>query len=227
MRVIVAEDLVLTRAGIIGLLRDSGVEVVGEAEDLEGLLRAVARERPDAAIVDIRMPPTYIDEGLVAARRIRARYPETAVLVLSQYVEPSYAMRLIEEHPQSVGYLLKERIFDGSVLKDALRRTIEGESVVDPTIVARLLGRRRRGDPLATLTTRERAVLALIAEGLSNSAIANRLSVTERTRRGTQHTDLLEARARGGRGRASPGPRGPGLPASRTLNTGTGIDHES
>ena len=145
------------------------------------MLREVRLKRPDAAIADIRMPPSHTDEGLVAAQRIRAEQPEVAVLVLSQYVEPSYAMRLLEEHPERVGYLLKQRVFDVAVLVDALRRIGEGETVVDPTIVSRLVGRRRRQDPLADLTPREREVLGLLAEGLSNGAIASRLVVTERT----------------------------------------------
>ncbi|HET6877395.1 MAG TPA: response regulator transcription factor [Jatrophihabitans sp.] len=181
MRVIVAEDQMLTRRGIVHVLRDAGVEVVGEAEDVDELMRVIGRDELDAVVTDIRMPPTHTDEGLVAARRIRDEHPGVGVLVLSQYVEPSYAMRLIDEHPGGVGYLLKERVFDGSVLKDALRRTVEGECVVDPTLVARIVGRRRRADPLAALTPREREVLSLVAEGLSNTAIASRLSVTERT----------------------------------------------
>jgi serine/threonine-protein kinase len=132
-------------------------------------------------IVDIRMPPTHTDEGLVAAGAIRSEHPDVSVLVLSQYVEPSYAMRLLEEHPEHVGYLLKERVFDVAVLVDALRRLADGETVIDPTIVARLLGRRRRADPIAELSPREREVLGLVAEGMSNRAIAARLFVTERT----------------------------------------------
>jgi DNA-binding NarL/FixJ family response regulator len=165
----------------VRLLQDAGIDVVAQAEDAEGLLRHVRLTRPDTAIVDIKMPPTHTDEGLVAAQQIRAEHPEVGVLVLSQYVEPSYAMRLIEEHPERVGYLLKERIFDVAVLVDALRRIEEGETVVDPTIVSRLVGRRRREDPLAELTEREREVLSLVAEGMSNKAIAGRLFVTERT----------------------------------------------
>lgn len=181
MRVVVAEDTMLTRAGIVRLLEDAGIEVVGEAEDGETLLRKVAANRPDVAIADIRMPPTHTDEGLVAAQRIRAEHPAVGVLVLSQYVEPGYAMRLLEEHPEKIGYLLKERVFDVAVLVDALRRIDDGETVIDPTIVSRLVGRRRREDPLAELTEREREVLSLIAEGMSNRAIAARLFVTERT----------------------------------------------
>jgi DNA-binding NarL/FixJ family response regulator len=181
VRVVVADDVMLTREGIVRLLRDAGIDVVAEAENAEGLLRHVRLTRPDAAIVDIRMPPTHTDEGLVATQRIRADHPDVGVLLLSEYVEPSYAMRLLEEHPERVGYLLKQRVFDVAILVDALRRIADGETVVDPTIVARLFGRQRRQDPLAELTAREREVLALVAEGLSNRAIASRLVVTERT----------------------------------------------
>jgi DNA-binding NarL/FixJ family response regulator len=181
MRVVVAEDVMLTREGIIRLLTDAGVDVVGEASDAASLLRAIRVTQPDAAVVDIRMPPTHTDEGLVAAQQIRAEHPDIGVLILSQYVEPHYAMRLIEEHPERIGYLLKERVFDVANLIDALRRLTEGETVVDPTIVARLFARKRRADPLDQLTKREREVLALVAEGLSNRAMAARLFVTERT----------------------------------------------
>lgn len=171
----------LTREGIAHLLEDAGIDVVAQAEDAEALLREVRLKRPDAAIADIRMPPSHTDEGLVAAQRIRTEHPDVAVLVLSQYVEPSYAMRLLEEHPERVGYLLKQRVFDVAVLVDALRRITEGETVIDPTIVSRLLGRQRRENPLTELTPRESEVLSLVAEGLSNGAIASRLFVTERT----------------------------------------------
>ena len=181
MRVIVADDVMLTRQGIVHLLREAGIDVIAEAEDAEALLREVRLSRPDVALVDIRMPPTHTDEGLVAAQTIRAEQPQVGVLLLSQYVEPSYAIRLIQEHHERVGYLLKERVFDIATVVDALRRIMDGETVIDPTIVSRLVGRRRREDPLAGLSRRERQVLALIAEGMSNRAIAARLVVTERT----------------------------------------------
>jgi DNA-binding NarL/FixJ family response regulator len=181
VRVIVAEDVMLTREGIVRLLGDAGLEVVAQVGDADGLLREVGRCRPDAAVVDIRMPPTHTDEGLVAAATIRTRHPRVGVLVLSQYVEPHYALRLLSEHPEGVGYLLKDRVRDGAVLVDALRRLGDGETVVDPTLVARLVGRRRVTDPLAALTARERDVLSLVAEGLSNRGVAARLHIAERT----------------------------------------------
>jgi DNA-binding NarL/FixJ family response regulator len=181
MRVIVADDDLLTRQGVVRLLKDAGIEVVAEAENADALLAKVPLHHPDAVIVDIRMPPTHTDEGLVAAQTIRRDHPDVGVLVLSQYIEPSYAMRLLEDHPERVGYLLKERVFDAVVLVDALRRICDAETVIDPTIVSRLVGRRRRVDPFADLTGRERETLSLVAEGLSNKAIASRLFVTERT----------------------------------------------
>lgn len=178
---IVVEDLMLTREGITRLLGDAGVEVVAQATVADGIIALVAHHRPEAVVLDIRMPPTHTDEGIVAAGRIRDAFPAVGVLVLSQYVEPTWALRLVQEHPEGVGYLLKERVLDGAVMVDALRRVVDGETVVDPTIVARLLGRKRRHDPLADLTAREREVLALVAEGLSNRAIAARLTVADRT----------------------------------------------
>src|SRR5688500_13410062 len=174
MRVVVADDVLLTRKGIVHLLEGAGVEVIAEAEDADELLRKLRLDPPDVAVVDIRMPPTHTDEGLLAAQSIRSEYPDVGVLVLSQYVEPSYAMRLVEEHPERVGYLLKDRVFDIATVVDALRRIVDGETVIDPTIVARLVGRRRQNDPLSQLTEREQEVLGLIAEGMSNRALAER-----------------------------------------------------
>lgn len=171
----------LTREGIVHVLTEAGVDVVAQVGDADDLMRSVTIEAPDVAVVDIRMPPTYTDEGLVAARRLRDIQPAIGVLVLSQYLESRYAMELLQDHPEATGYLLKDRVFDGAVLVDALNRIMEGETVVDPTIVSRLFGRRRREDPLSALTDRERQVLSLVAEGLSNKAIAGRIFVAERT----------------------------------------------
>jgi serine/threonine-protein kinase len=181
MRVVVADDALLTREGIVHLLDRAGIDVVAQADDASALLGDVARCRPDVAVVDIRMPPSHTDEGLVAAQQIRHEYPDVAVLVLSQYLEPSYAMRLLEAHPEKVGYLLKERVFAAAVLVDALRRVDEGETVVDPTIVSRLFGRHRDNDPLTALSPREHDVLALVAEGRSNKAIGAQLHLADRT----------------------------------------------
>lgn len=181
MRVVVTDDSMLTREGIVRMLIEAGVDVVGQAGDGRDLLAQVDASAPDVAIIDIKMPPTFTDEGLVAAASVRERYPEVGILVLSQYLETGYAMRLIETVPEGTGYLLKDRIADIAVLVDALRRIHDGETVIDPTIVTRLLGRRRVRDPLEELTPRERDVLSLVAEGLSNRAIADRLHVAERT----------------------------------------------
>jgi DNA-binding NarL/FixJ family response regulator len=181
MRVVVADDVMLIRSGLARLLTDAGVTVVGEAADADDLLRLVALEQPDVAIVDIRMPPTLTDEGLVAARLVRERHPKTAVVLLSQYLEPRYAERLLTDQPGGLGYLLKERVSDIAVLIDALHRVTDGECVIDPTIVARLMQRRRPNSPLSRLTQREREILALMAEGRSNAGVAGALRISERT----------------------------------------------
>jgi len=181
VRVVVADDVMLLRSGLARLLSDAGVEVVGEAGDADGLLSAVAEHHPDVALVDIRMPPTFTDEGLVAARRVRERHPGTAVVLLSQYLQVRYAERLLADQPGGIGYLLKERVADIAVLVDALRRVTEGECVIDPTIVSRLLGRRRANSPLTRLTPREHDILTLMAQGRSNSGIAGHLGISERT----------------------------------------------
>ena len=174
MRVVVADDVMLVRSGLARLLTDAGVDVVGEAGDADGLLRLVDHQRPDVAIVDIRMPPTHTDEGLTAARRIRAEYPSTSVVLLSQYLEPRYAQRLLTDQPGGLGYLLKERVSN-------IQRVSEGECVIDPTIVAQLMRRKRPDAVLNHLTARERDILALMAEGRSNAGIARELGISERT----------------------------------------------
>jgi DNA-binding NarL/FixJ family response regulator len=181
VRVIVADDSMLTRTGIVAVLREVGCDVVAEARDATEAMSAVREHHPDVAVLDIRMPPTWTDEGLVAALEIQASASGTAALVLSQYVEPAYAMRLIETYPGGMGYLLKERILDGAVLLDAVRRLVDGECVIDPTIVAQSMRSRRQPDPLGELTAREREVLGQLAEGRSNAAIARALFITERT----------------------------------------------
>lgn len=180
MRVVIADDEVLLREGLERLLTEAGFEVTGKAGNPDELLRNVRLTRPDAAIVDIKMPPTHTDEGLEAANQIRSNYPQTAVLVLSHYLDSRYAARLIEQHPGRVGYLLKERLSDLALLTDALARLHDGECVIDPTIVSRLL-HRSRASPLDELTDRERDVLALIAEGRSNKAISDRLYLSPKT----------------------------------------------
>jgi DNA-binding NarL/FixJ family response regulator len=180
MRVVIADDSVLLREGIARLLEDAGFEVVGQADDAEQLLLKVRSYEPAVAIVDIRMPPTHTDEGLRAAREIRASYPGTGVLVLSQYVEKEYALDLLSESAEGVGYLLKDRVADVTEFADAVRRVGDGGSALDPAVVSQLVGRNRKDDPLERLTPREREVLELMAEGRSNQAIAERLVVTER-----------------------------------------------
>jgi DNA-binding NarL/FixJ family response regulator len=181
VRVVIADDAVLMREGLTRLLRDTGFEVVGQASNADELIQLVERRLPDVAVVDIRMPPTHTDEGIVAADRIRELKPAVGVLVLSHYLESRYAMRLLEHHPERVGYLLKERVSHVGVLTDAIRRIAEGECVIDPTIVARLLNRQRPESPLDELTDREREVLALMAEGHSNGGIGQKLFLSPKT----------------------------------------------
>jgi serine/threonine-protein kinase len=181
VRVVIADDETLLREGVARLLTDAELRVVGTVGTPEELLRKVDLVRPDVAIIDIRMPPTHTDEGLVAAQRIRSSHPEVGVLVLSHYVESTYAMRLLEEHPERSGYLLKERVSDVAVLVDALRRVDEGECVLDPTIVSRLVGRPREGSALDELTAREIEVLSLMAEGHSNDGICKELFLSPKT----------------------------------------------
>ena len=181
MRVVVADDEVLVRDGLARLLEDAEIEVVGRASDATSLLRAVDSYLPDVAIVDIRMPPTHSDEGLVAAVDIRSRHADVGVLVLSHHLNSEYAVRLLDESPERVGYLLKDRVSDIALVVDALRRISEGECVVDPTIVSRLMARRRAAGPLDELTDREKEVLRLIAEGHSNKAICDTLFLSPKT----------------------------------------------
>jgi DNA-binding NarL/FixJ family response regulator len=180
MRVVIAEDAVLLREGIAQLLEAKGFEVVGRCGTAEDLLLKVRSYDPDVAVVDIRMPPTHTDEGLRAAQAIRERHPRTGVLVLSQHLETAYAMELLSDSAEGVGYLLKDRVSDIEEFSAAVRRVAEGGSALDPSIVSQLVGRRRKADPLDELTPREREVLELMAEGRSNKAIAERLFVTER-----------------------------------------------
>jgi DNA-binding NarL/FixJ family response regulator len=178
VRVVIAEDLALLRDGLTRLLRDNGFDVVAAVQDGDALFHAVSRERPDIAIVDIRLPPTFRDEGVRAALELRDKAPETAILVVSQYVEPTYATELLADGRGGIGYLLKDRIMDVADFLDAVRRVAEGGTALDPEVVAALLGGRKPDDPLERLTPREREVLGLMAEGRSNAAIAQELVLT-------------------------------------------------
>jgi DNA-binding NarL/FixJ family response regulator len=179
MRVVIGEDSVLLRAGVARLLEDAGMDVVAQAADAEDLLRKVRAHKPDVAVVDIRMPPGNADDGLRAAREVRAELPDTGVLVLSQYAEEHYVTQLLEDGAEGVGYLLKERIADVDRFVDSVRRVADGGSALDPEIVALMMGR-REGGPLDALTDREREVLGLMAEGKTNRGIAGELYVSER-----------------------------------------------
>ncbi len=182
MRVVLADDSLILREGLARLLEEAGFEVVGQAATGEELLERVEATQPDVAIVDIRMPPTHTDEGLRAAHEIRARHPNVAILVLSQFVRPSYALELLSEGTEGLGYLLKDRVSDLDELASSVRRVAEGGSVLDPLVVQQLVSRPRSGpDPLDDLTGREREVLELMAEGRSNKAIGQRLFITEHT----------------------------------------------
>ena len=179
MRVVIADDAVLLREGLVRLVEENGHTVVAAVGDGPALVEAIAKHRPDVSIVDVRMPPTHTDEGLRAAVEARERVPGSPILVLSQYVEVSYAADLLADRLGAVGYLLKDRVSEITEFLDALRRVADGATVLDPEVVAQLLVRRRRDDPLRDLTPREREVLALMAEGRSNTAIARRIVVTE------------------------------------------------
>jgi DNA-binding NarL/FixJ family response regulator len=181
MRVVIADDAPLIREGVARLLAEHGVDVIGQVGDADALLRTVRDLHPDVALVDIRMPPTHTDEGLRAAGEIRSRYPDTAVLVLSQHLEPDYALRLVEAEPERVGYLMKERVGRIEDLLDAVQRVAAGECVVDRAVVDELLTRRRRTDPLEALTSREREILGLMAEGRSNQGICGALWLSPKT----------------------------------------------
>ena len=181
MRVVIADDAPLIRDGIAHLLMENGVEVVAQVGEAESLLASVRALRPDVALVDIRMPPTHTDEGLHAAREIRLGFPDTAVVVLSQHLEPDYALQLVREKPEKVGYLMKERVGRAQQLLDAMQRVAAGECVVDRAVVDELLARRRRADPMEELTPREREILALMAEGRSNQGISRTLWLSPKT----------------------------------------------
>lgn len=201
---VIAEDAVLLREGLIRLLADEGIETLATSGDGRGLVEIVAEHRPDLAIVDVRMPPSFTDEGLRAALEARRRVPGTPILVFSQYVEERYATELIGGGAEGIGYLLKERVADVAEFLGAVRRVAAGGTVIDPEVIGQLLGRRRRGDRLEALTPREREVLGLMAEGLSNAAVARKLVVTDGAvekhisniflKLGLQHTDSTHRR---------------------------------
>ena len=181
MRVVIAEDSVLLREGLVRVLQDADFEVVAQAGDAESLRTAVLREQPDVAIVDIRMPPTHTDEGAQAAELIRSEHPDVGLLLLSQVVEPRHALKLFSESPEGFGYLLKDRVLEIDDFVDAVRRVARGGTAMDPEVVAQLLGRRAKAGPLDELTPREREVLGLMAEGRSNQGICRKLFLSPKT----------------------------------------------
>ena len=181
MRIVIADDNLLVRRGIVALLEEAGIEVTGQAGEVDGLLKAVDAGPPDVAIVDIRMPPTHTDEGLRAAQTIRERHPGVGIVVLSQHVETGVAARVLAEHPAGLGYLLKDRVTDVAEFVMTLRNVARGGTALDPQVISRLLASDRGDGPLSGLTAREREVLQLLAEGHSNPAIAERLEITRRS----------------------------------------------
>ena len=181
MRVVVAEDSVLFREGLVRLLEDAGVEVAAQARDAHELRTSVEREQPDVAIVDVRMPPTHTDEGTKVAKELKSERPDLGVLVLSQIVESVHALDLFSDHPEGFGYLLKDRVLAVDEFLEAVRRVADGGTVIDPEVVGQLMGRHRERDPLDELTPREREVLGLMAEGLSNRGICQRLVLSPKT----------------------------------------------
>jgi DNA-binding NarL/FixJ family response regulator len=192
LKVVVADDAVLLRDGLASLLERAGMTITGRVGDATELMRRVQLTQPDVAVIDIKMPPTHTDEGLVAAERIRAEHPATGVLVLSQYLDVRYAVRLVEQYPTGAGYLLKERVSDSGVVVDAVRRVAAGECVVDPTIVSHLVRPTATRPALGDLTEREREVLALVAEGLSNKGISERLYISPKTVEANVHQIFMK-----------------------------------
>ncbi|HXV33626.1 MAG TPA: response regulator transcription factor [Gaiellaceae bacterium] len=192
MRVVIAEDSVLLREGLARMLADEGFEIAAQVDNADALHHAVHREKPDVAIVDVRMPPTQTDEGARAAREIRAAHPEVGILLLSQVVEAKHALELFSEHPEGFGYLLKDRVLEIDDFLEAIRRVARGGTAIDPEVVAQLMGRRRTADPLAELSPREREVLALMAEGRSNQAICRKLFLSPKTVETHVHSIFLK-----------------------------------